>query len=133
MHAKKISAILTFLFALLLFGFLYRHYHPTLKLKNDIVMKVTFSSRKITTEEALNLIITLNHLDGAPLYNAKVKLEATMNHAGMIPILIDASNTKENIYEATMNLTMKGGWIVFINIKLDDHQEIKKTIHFTTE
>lgn len=133
MLAKKIQAILTFLFALLLFGFLYWHYHPPLKLKKDIVMKVTFLPKKITTEEALNLKITLNHFDGQPINNARVKLEATMNHAGMIPLLTDATKTKEDTYEATINLTMKGGWIVFINIKLDDHQEIKKSVHFTTE
>lgn len=133
MLAKKIRAIFTFLFALGLFGSLYWHYHPSLKLKNDILMKMTFSPKRITTEEALTIKINLNHFDGSPINNAKVKLEASMNHAGMIPILIDATNTKENIYEATINLTMKGGWIVFIIIKLDDQQEIKKTVQFATE
>lgn len=51
---------------------------------------------------------------GRPVRGARLRLEAQMSHPGMAPVIAAATETREGRYEAALQLTMRGDWIVFI-------------------
>jgi hypothetical protein len=55
----------------------------------------------------------LTHLgDGKPVTGARVRLEGSMTHPGMKPVLAAAREVAPGRYEADLALTMRGDWIV---------------------
>jgi hypothetical protein len=58
--------------------------------------------------------------DGNPLSGASVDLEATMTHPGMVPVLATATETETGWYEASLEFTMAGDWIVIVTLETPD-------------
>lgn len=66
-----------------------------------------------------------------PLKNARVYVEANMNHAGMIPVKTEAL-PEEDFYRASLLLTMHGDWILFLTITGPHGNVTNRTITFST-
>jgi len=59
---------------------------------------------------------------------AKVSLEAEMSHPGMAPVLADAQEVAPGKYEATIQFTMAGTWVILLHITLPDGKKIEQEI-----
>jgi len=68
---------------------------------------------------------------GIPLTGARIRLEGNMSHAGMGPVFAEAREIAPGQYQAIMELSMAGDWIVQVHLsssdgrKLDHQFEIK--------
>lgn len=67
-----------------------------------------------------NLAVTLTDASGAPVEGASVSLKGDMSHAGMAPVLADASGGANGVYEAQWMWTMAGDWFVTVTATLPD-------------
>ena len=63
-------------------------------------------------------MITLTDNDGNPVNDATLSIEGNMNHAGMVPVLRDADDGAEGVYEVPFEWTMGGDWFVVVNVTL---------------
>lgn len=66
------------------------------------------------------LIITLADAQGQPIEDATLNVKGDMNHAGMVPVLAEASSGPGGIYELDFAWTMPGDWIVTVEAALPD-------------
>ncbi|MEZ4767425.1 MAG: FixH family protein [Caldilineales bacterium] len=66
--------------------------------------------------------ITLNDADGQPVSGATVAIKGDMSHAGMVPVLADATDEGAGAYRADLKWTMAGDWIVTVTATLPDGQ-----------
>ena len=72
--------------------------------------------------------------DGQPIDGAgPVTLRGDMNHAGMKPVLADATGTGGGQYTADFEWTMAGDWTVAIEATLPDGRVKRATFPFTVE
>jgi hypothetical protein len=72
--------------------------------------------------------VTLAEAGGRPVEGAKVELEGDMTHAGMVPVLAEASETAAGRYESTLRLTMAGDWILTVRATLPDGRTIERQV-----
>lgn len=66
-----------------------------------------------------------------PIRDARILVEANMNHAGMVPVKTEAQSI-DNGYRASLLLTMHGEWILFLTIISPDGSLTNKTLTFST-
>lgn len=66
--------------------------------------------------------------DGAPLRGADVRIEANMDHAGMVPVFADARETAPGTYEARITFTMAGDWYLLVSAEAADGRELTGTV-----
>ena len=72
--------------------------------------------------------------DGQPIDGAgPVTLRGDMNHAGMKPVLADATGTGGGQYTADFEWTMAGDWTVAVEATLPDGRVKRATFPFTVE
>jgi hypothetical protein len=58
---------------------------------------------------------------GRPVEGASVRVEGTMAHAGMVPVVRDADSSAPGIYRIPdFELTMGGEWILRVHLELPD-------------
>ncbi|MCB0033630.1 MAG: copper chaperone PCu(A)C [Anaerolineales bacterium] len=67
-----------------------------------------------------NLMVTLTDADGNPVNDATLSVKGDMSHAGMQPVLSEASNGDNGTYTIPFEWTMGGDWIVTIDATLPD-------------
>ena len=60
--------------------------------------------------------------------SATLEFEGTMTHPGMMPVFADASETSAGRYEATLEFTMGGDWIIIVRGALPDGSELEREI-----
>lgn len=78
--------------------------------------------------------LTLWDADGQPIDGAgPVTLRGDMNHAGMKPVLADATGTGGGQYTADFEWTMAGDWTVAVEATLPDGRVKRATFPFTVE
>lgn len=63
---------------------------------------------------------------GEPIREARVSLEGTMTHPGMQPVLAEAQEVAPGRYEATLDLTMSGDWILLLDATLPDGRSVQR-------
>lgn len=68
----------------------------------------------------VRVTVTLERNDGSPVEGAKVSLEATMTHAGMQPVFAEATEVAPGMYQARVEFTMGGDWIIIVRGTLPD-------------
>lgn len=72
----------------------------------------------------VRIVVTVTDLDGSPVEGARVRLEGTMTHAGMVPVHATASDEGDGRYVAPeFEFTMGGEWILFTRVELPDGEE----------
>ncbi|MGQ0552795.1 MAG: FixH family protein [Planctomycetota bacterium] len=63
-----------------------------------------------------------------PLAGASIRLEANMNHAGMVPVFAEAQAAGGGRYVADFQFTMGGDWFVLIDIELADGRTLQRRL-----
>src|SRR5215510_1817080 len=74
--------------------------------------------------------VTLKLADsaGKPINGARISLEGNMTHAGMRPVFSEARELESGRYEAALELTMRGDWIILVHLNLPDGRKMEKQI-----
>jgi len=57
-----------------------------------------------------------------------VKLEAHMSHAGMAPVLANASEGTAGLYAVPFTFTMQGDWVLLVSAVLPDGTRVERRI-----
>ena len=78
-----------------------------------------------------NARITLHDADGQPLRGADLRLEGHMSHPGMVPVIADAIERGDGVYEARMQFSMAGDWVLVLSGELRDGRRITKQLEVT--
>jgi hypothetical protein len=73
--------------------------------------------------------LVLSDADDQPLSGAVGELEGNMNHAGMVPVFSQATETDPGQYEAPLEFTMGGDWFVLVKVSLPDGREFERQIN----
>ena len=66
------------------------------------------------------LMLTLNDNEGQPINDANLSIKGDMNHAGMQPVLAEASQATNGVYSVPFEWTMGGDWVVTVDVTLAD-------------
>jgi hypothetical protein len=74
------------------------------------------------------LTVTLRDRAGAPVEGATVRLEGHMSHAGMAPVLADATQRAAGVYEVPFAFTMQGDWVLLVSAGLRDGRRVERRI-----
>jgi hypothetical protein len=74
--------------------------------------------------------VTLKLADsaGKPIVGARVNLEGNMSHPGMRPVFGEASEAPPGRYEAALEFTMGGDWVIIFHITLPDGRSLQRQI-----
>ncbi len=78
-----------------------------------------------------NLAVTLTDASGAPVEGASLSLKGDMSHAGMAPVLAEASGGAEGVYQAQWMWTMAGDWFITIIATLPDGRTLTRRFDLT--
>jgi hypothetical protein len=70
--------------------------------------------------------VRLEDRAGTPVTDARLALEANMTHAGMAPVLGQASASPDGRYRVPIEWTMAGDWYVDIAFSLPDGQTVTR-------
>jgi hypothetical protein len=62
---------------------------------------------------------------GRPVSGAAVRLEADMSHPGMEPVFSEAREAAPGRYEAPLELTMPGDWVLLVTATLRDGSTVR--------
>lgn len=66
------------------------------------------------------LQVRLTDTTGAGVTGAAVRVEGDMTHAGMVPVLTEAQEVGDGVYQADdMRFTMAGDWIITVTATVD--------------
>jgi len=63
---------------------------------------------------------------GQPVSGASVRLEGDMSHPGMAPVFSHAREVRAGRYEAPLELTMAGDWLLLIEATLRDGRTLRR-------
>jgi hypothetical protein len=70
------------------------------------------------------IVLAVTDPEGAPVEGAQVRVDATMDHPGMVPVLGTAEDRGGgNHVIPALEFSMAGDWILFVRIRLPDGQE----------
>jgi hypothetical protein len=72
------------------------------------------------------ITISLFDAAGKPITGARVRLEGNMSHPGMVPVFGDAREIEAGRYQASIEFTMGGDWIVSVRGALPDGQKLER-------
>jgi hypothetical protein len=75
---------------------------------------------------AETLLFRLTDAAHQPVADARVQVEADMDHPGMAPVFADAVETSPGNYSAPLNFTMGGDWVVLFHITLKDGRKVER-------
>lgn len=132
---KKLAVIFLFLSVAIGFFFLKENFNLKSKgeaKKTDVVLTWDYNPKTIDLQTPVNFNFTLKDKEGKNIENAKIDIEATMNHGGMIPIFTEATYIKDASYSTRFKLTMLGEWIIFLTITLPDGSVASKEVVLQT-
>lgn len=77
----------------------------------------------------IRAVVTLtSEGDRAPVTGARVRLEGNMTHPGMVPIFAYAAEAGPGRYEAPLELTMGGDWILTVTATLTDGARVRRRV-----
>ena len=66
------------------------------------------------------LVVIVTDAAGRPINNANLQVEGNMTHAGMVPVLAQATAGENGRYTVPFEWTMGGDWIVTVTATLPD-------------
>ena len=72
--------------------------------------------------------VMLHDTLGQPITGAEMSLEGNMNHAGMVPVLVSASEVASGRYEAALEFTMGGDWFILVQATLPDGRVLNRQV-----
>ena len=122
MHRAGTGIWLGLVFALLLAGCARGGQAPL-----DVTVDVTVEPTPPQLGPA-TVYVELHDSNDQPITGAAVELEGNMNHAGMVPVLANASEVAPGRYEATLNLGMAGDWYILVRADLPDGRSMEHRV-----
>jgi YtkA-like len=72
--------------------------------------------------------MTLRDREQKPVIGARLRLEGLMSHPGMAPVVADVVERGDGAYDAPLQFTMAGDWILLVTGQLADGSQLKKRI-----
>jgi hypothetical protein len=84
-------------------------------------------ARPVTRGETVARI-TLQDARQQPVRGARLRLEAHMSHPGMTPVIAAVTERGEGLYEARLQFSMAGDWILVIAGELPDGSRITRSL-----
>ncbi|MCA9958635.1 MAG: FixH family protein [Anaerolineales bacterium] len=73
-----------------------------------------------TMDGSSEMSVRVTDAAGAPVNDASLSIKGDMTHAGMMPVLADASGGEDGLYTFPFAWTMTGDWIVTVRATLPD-------------
>lgn len=86
----------------------------------DVTISLSFAAESPVVGEETQVLVTLNDAQGTVINDATVRLRGDMSHAGMNPVLGEASSATNGIYEIPFAFSMGGDWIITVDVTLAD-------------
>jgi hypothetical protein len=65
---------------------------------------------------------------GRPVRGAAIKLEGDMSHPGMQPVFGTAREVAPGVYEAAIDFTMAGDWVLLVDATLRDGRTLQRQV-----
>ncbi len=78
-----------------------------------------------------SLLVTITDAAGTPINDATVSVKGDMSHAGMVPVLAEATGGDNGVYEMPFEWTMGGDWVITVEVKLPDGRSSTQQFNFT--
>ena len=74
--------------------------------------------------------VTLKVADeaGRAVTGAKIKVEGNMSHAGMAPVFAEAGEVAPGRYQAHLEFTMSGDWVLLLDLTLSDGRRLQRQV-----
>ena len=72
--------------------------------------------------------LTVRDRAGRPVRGAKLQIEGFMSHPGMAPVIATVAERGDGVYEASLQFSMAGDWIVLVKGRLPDGRPIEHRI-----
>ncbi len=69
---------------------------------------------------------------GQPLEGARVEVEGSMTHAGMVPEIAAADELAPGRYRAMVPLSMSGDWLITVAVHMADGRVVEQTLPLPT-
>lgn len=89
--------------------------------------QVTFATEPAAPGQGDGVVlITVKDKAGQPVDNARVAIEANMNHAGMTPENAEATTGQAGVYRLPLTWTMGGAWYVDARITLSNGEVLRR-------
>jgi hypothetical protein len=77
---------------------------------------------------ATSITLRVADANGRPLSGARIRLEGHMSHAGMRPVVSEASEAEPGRYQASLEFTMAGDWVILIYLALPDGSRLERQL-----
>ena len=74
------------------------------------------------------LVVTLSGASVATLNQATVSVVGHMTHPGMTPIVAPVTRTEPDIYEAAVDFTMPGSWLLVATVRFPDGRRLESKV-----
>jgi hypothetical protein len=74
------------------------------------------------------IVTNLQDPGGEPVAGAQVSLEGDMNHAGMVPVLGEATEVAPGRYETPLTFSMGGDWFILVHATLPDGRTLEHKV-----
>lgn len=75
---------------------------------------------------AATVTLRLADATGRPLSGARINVEGNMSHAGMRPVFGEAREAEPGRYQAVIEFTMAGDWIIQLHLTLPDGSKVER-------
>ena len=72
------------------------------------------------------ITLRLSDSSGMAVTGARITLEGNMSHAGMSPVFSEAKEIERGRYQARVEFSMAGDWIVSVHLTLSDGQKLER-------
>lgn len=86
----------------------------------DIAISIEIANESPAVGEETRILVSLADNAGNPINDANVNLRGDMSHAGMTPVLGEATNGTNGVYEIPFAFSMGGDWIITVDVTLAD-------------
>ena len=73
-------------------------------------------------------LVLVDSATGRPVRGAAVQLEGNMSHPGMKPVFAAAREVSPGTYEAPLELTMGGDWLLLVDAKLPEGGSLRRQL-----
>lgn len=73
------------------------------------------------------VMVKVSDLEGNPVDDAEVTIRGDMAHAGMVPVLSEAEPIGAGTYQAGLEWTMAGDWVVTVTAGLADGRQTSQS------
>lgn len=101
---------------------------PAADESSTIAMDWTVTPQPLTAGPVLLALTLTDRSSGQPLPGAEVRIEGDMTHPGMKPVFSKAREVAPGRYEAPVELTMAGDWVISIDARLRDGRSFERQL-----